>query len=179
MARSADVREAWTTRFRVVTVVASSIGMAGIVLHIAANAIFAGGRVYAEGREMWRPIVDYPVLEVPSWFVIALAVVGSAALLGMAIVVRHERIIELIRPFGFALVGLCAFGFGMASAFRATVVTGPGETDHPLGLHWIGGAIALATLLLVAVIATPKIRRYDRERAARIAAMLDPKDPTS
>jgi hypothetical protein len=131
------------------------------------NAILAGGRMGLRSSSMWDETVRWPAIPLPAVVVIATCLAAVVGVLIVAVNANDQEAIDLIGTgaVSFVLFGLLTFYF--ATIYTSTTGLPMDRDSYPeegLGWHWIGSALQLVSLVVIAVRLTVRARNTRRSR---------------
>jgi len=135
----------------------AAIAMVAIMLLTFLNAALAGGRLGSFDSERWRPLVAFPLIPIPWWVVVPIALVGVIAAVLMSVWARTPDrmglMVDTLRAIVFVIVPLlCAGAYTDPSGIP---MSRHEWVDDRSGWHWIGAAPQVVTFgfLIVRVVA--------------------------
>lgn len=124
-------------------------------LWLIAMGFIAGGQFVEDEWPQWDPLAPWPVIAVPAWLSIALAVLATIGAVGMATQpIRDPR--EgggAIQAIAITIIALVAVPIALANVYAdpSGIQLPLFWLDDPLGWHWLAAPPQIITLVALGI----------------------------
>ncbi|MBS1696795.1 MAG: hypothetical protein JST25_00120 [Actinobacteria bacterium] len=135
------------TFFRIAYAVVAVLPAAALVAFLVGSLFLSGGKVSDSARQMWAPVVPYPLFVVPTTALVIWGIGAVALAVGVVVTMRSGDEPRVQRLFGPTLASAVA-------AFLLSFLTPDGGVrrgDTFIGDQWIGTIFSIAALAVLLV----------------------------